>query len=254
MKKSLILFISFVLYNTFIIAQNNSEEQKENSKSNKNDFAKKFFIAFTTSTYTDILITPLKLHWDFTGNTDNQGNKKYDYIPYQSMQTNIVSIGFEPRYNLKEFDENNSFSVSIPFSFGLGSSYSAANDDLQVKGNEGFGSLQFPILFKYNTGNGATYKTQKDFGFNIGAGVEFSKVGIINMTATSNKYNKFFALPCATLGFVMMRGDSPMEINLKYALGKLTTQTTDTQGLQLTTNRVTRAQTLKLSFIYLLNY
>lgn len=254
MKKSLSLLFALLLFSFVLNAQNTKDESDENSKSGKSDFEKKFFMAVTTSTYTDILITPLKYHWDFTGNTDALGNKKYDFIPYQSIQTNIVSIGFEPRYNIKEFDDNNSFSVSIPFSFGIGSSYSAAGDDLKVKGAEGFGSIQFPILFKINTGNGATYKTQKDFGLNFGAGIEFSKVGIINMSASSNPFNKFFTLPCATLGLVMMRGDSPMEINLKYAAGKTVTQTTDTQGLILNQNRITRAQTLKLSFIYLLNY
>ena len=74
------------------------------------------------------------------------------------------------------------------------------------------------------------------------------------MNGSKSLYNNFFVLPCITAGFTMMRGDSPMELNFKYAFGRLSTQTIDAQGLQLLNNRITRGQTIKLSFVYLLNY
>ncbi|MCC6722719.1 MAG: hypothetical protein IT243_11005 [Bacteroidia bacterium] len=249
MKKFYILiFLIFVA-----IALNAQKKNNDSSKENS-EFSKKFFMAVTTSTYTDILISPLKYFYGFTGNTDLLGNKIYADIPYQSMQTNIVTLGLEPRYNFKEINDNNAISVSIPFGFGIGSSISAAGDDLTVRGVEGFGSLQFPIIIKYNTGNGSTYNTQKDFGFNIGGGIEFSKVGLINLNGAKSPYNNFFVLPCFTTGITMMRGSSPMEINFKYAFGKLITQSKDTQGILMPENRNTRGQTLKLTFVYLLNY
>lgn len=253
MKKLFILISAFFVVSGTLAQRKQSSSEDEQSKVN-NNFKDKFFMAVTTSTYTDILISPLKYIWDFTGNTDSAGKKKYADIPFQSMQTNIVSLGLEARINIKELDKDNSISVSVPFSFGIGSSFSAAGDDLTVKGVEGFGSIQFPLIVKFNTGNGATYKTQKDFGFNFGGGIEFSKIGLINMNGSKSPYNNFFALPCLTAGFTMMRGDSPMELNFKYAFGRLSTQTIDAQGLQMLNNRITRGQTIKLSFVYLLNY
>lgn len=73
-------------------------------------------------------------------------------------------MGIEPRFNLKEFNENSALSVSSPISLGIGSSYSAAGDELVVKGAEGFGSVQVPLLLKLYLGNGSTYTTQKNLG------------------------------------------------------------------------------------------
>ena len=244
-------------------AQERSEESSGNNK--KSEFSDKFFLALTTSTYTDIIVSPLRYFRYPTGNFIQQGSDstfvpEYGSIPFQSQQFNIISLGLEPRYNLKEFDENSSLSISAPVSFGIGSSFSAAGDDLIVRGVEGFGSIQIPLLLKYNIGNGSTYTTQKDFGFSAGAGLEFNKIGLINLTAESKKYNKGFVLPSFSAGVTFMRGNSPMEINFKYAFGELRSQETDTQDDPLKDNsgvlykRSTRAQSIKLSFVYLMNY
>ncbi len=259
MKTKIILTTLFIFTLIFqILAQEKSEESIGGSK--KSELSDKFFLALTTSTYTDFLVSPLKYHYMATGNTDILGNPIYAQVPFQSQQLNIISLGIEPRFNLKEFDENSSLSVSAPISFGIGSSFSAAGEDLIVKGTEGFGSLQIPLFLKLNIGNGSTYTTQKDFGFNAGAGLEFSKLGLINITANSKQFNKAFVLPSLTAGVTFMRGDSPMEINFKYSFGKVKFQETDSQGDLLKDaggvpyQRNTRSQTIKLSFVYLINY
>jgi len=255
MKKLLVLMLAVFAILPLAMSQEESEESKD--KSTRDQMADVFFLALTTSTYTDLIISNLTYNTIATGNTDINGNPTFASIPFQSVQYNIVSFGIEPRFNLKEFDENASLSVSTPISLGIGSTY--AVDDQVVRGAEGFGSIQVPLLLKINLGNGSTYKTQKDFGFNIGAGLEFNKIGIINANGP-NPYNKAFVLPCFTSGVVFMRGSSPMEVNFKYGMGKLRTQDIDFQGEPLVDNvgipykRTTRGQSIKLSFIYLLNY
>ncbi len=260
MSKKLILSITLLLtFMSTAIAQEGSRESE--GKEKKNDLANKFFIAISTSTYTDIIISPLKYHYGPTGIFDPITQERiYGDIPYQTKEFNIFSMGIEPRFNLKDFNENFSLSISAPISIGIGSSYSAAADELVVKGTEGFGSIQIPLLLKLNLGNGSTYTTQKDFGFSAGAGFEMNKVGIISSSSSANSYNKAFVLPCISTGFTFMRGNSPMEINIKYSFGKLQSQDTDAHGKALLNNlnlpytRDTRGKSIKLSFVYLMNY
>ncbi len=255
------LIITAILFQFFIpasIAQEESEESKGTDRKSK--FTDKFFMAITTSTYMDYIVSPLKFYTSPTGNTDPAGNPTYASVPYQTSELNILSMGLEPRYNIKEFDENSSLSVSAPVAFGIGSSFSAAGDNLVVRGVDGFGSVQIPLLLKLNLGNGSTYKTQKDFGFSFGTGLEMSKIGLINLSEASKKYNKAFVLPCFSAGITFMRANSPMEINFKYAFGSVTQQSTDPQGALLKDGagvpyiRNAKAQTLKLTFVYLMNY
>ncbi len=259
MSKKIILSATLLLaFMTSVFAQEGSQETE--AKDKKNDLTNKFFLAISTSTYTDIIVSPLKYYYGPTGLFDQKGDPTYGDIPYQTKEFNIFSMGIEPRFNLKEFDENTSISVSTPISIGIGSSFSAAADELVVKGAQGFGSIQIPLLLKLNLGNGSTYTTQKDFGFSAGAGFEMNKIGLISSTSSANFYNKAFVLPCISAGFTFMRNASPMEINIKYSFGKLLSQDTDAHGNPLLNNlnlpytRDTRGKSIKLSFIYLMNY
>lgn len=254
MKIKPFLFTIAVFIASGLMAQEDGSETKTSSDKN----AQKFFIAFSTSTYTDVIISPIKFHRTATGNTDPQGNPTFADIPFQSMQYNIISLGLEPRYNLKEFDENTSLTLAAPVSFGIG--VTAPVDDLSVKGSSGFGSFQVPVMVKLFRGNGSTYQTVKDFGFNIGAGMEFNKIGLINLSGETDRFNKPFVFPCVTAGVLFMRGDSPLEINFKYGFGTFRTQEVNGQGDPLLDNnglpyqRRARGQSIKLSFTYLMNY
>lgn len=262
-KKNIVFSLILAVLIPSVYAQEGSQESS--GKDKKNEFSKKFFMAITTSTYMDLIVSPLKYYYAPTGNF-TQGDSlhpsepTYGSIPYQTQQFNIISLGAEPRYNLKEFDENSSLSISAPISFGIGNSMSAANDDLIVRGVNGFGSIQIPLLIKLNFGNGSTYTTQKDFGFSAGAGIEMNKLGLINLTANAKEYNKAFLLPSLSAGVTFMRGNSPMEVNFKYSFGKVKFQERDAQDgiLKDATGipyiRSTRGQSLKLTFVYLMNY
>jgi hypothetical protein len=255
MKKVIVSLAFLLLLVPTISAQDEEETTVENPKSSWSD---KFFLAFTASTYTDLIISPLQYHYALTGNTDQAGNPTTANIPFQSLQYNIISLGIEPRYNLKEFDDNTAITLAAPVSFGIGTT--GPVDNIKVQGVSGFGSLQIPLIMKLFIGNGSTYRTQKDFGFNIGGGFEFNKIGLINLSGETNKNNSPFIMPCITTGIVLMRGDTPMEINFKYGFSKFKTQDTNGQGdllldsFGVPTTRTVRGQTLKLSFVYLMNY
>ncbi len=260
MSKKIIIsiFVLISLINTSL-AQEGSEESEDREK--KNDFISKFFLATYTSTFSDFILSPLNYYYEPTGLTDPSGNPIFADIPYQTKQFNIFSFGIELRYNFKEFDENTSLSISTPISIGISNSIPAAGDDeLVVRGVPGFGSIQVPLLIKINTGNGSTYTTQKDYGFSAGAGFELNKIGLISSESTANNYNKAFVYPCVSGGFTFMRGNSPMEINLKFAFGSPQDQNTDARGRELKDKydipyvRNTRGHTIKLSFVYLMNY
>ena len=239
-------------------AKAQDDESDSRPSSSKKDFLNRFFLSVTSSPYTDLIISPISFHTTSTGNTDAQGNPTYASIPFQSMQYNIFSLGMEARYNLKELDENTAITLAVPASFGIGTALPV--DDIKTRGVSGFGSFQVPVMVKLFTGNGSTYKTQKDFGFNIGGGLEFNKIGLINLGGEANTFNKPFILPCVTTGIVFMRGDSPMEINFKYGFGRLKNQDVNGQGDPLLDNagipyrRTARGQSIKLTFIYLMNY
>jgi hypothetical protein len=256
MKKLLVFACAVLVLNSNLFAQ--YEEIESPAPVEKSDFKKNFYLALSTSTYMDMLVTPLRYYYTATGNTDALGNPTYANIPFQSMQYNIVTLGLEPRYNLKDFNEDMALAITAPVSFGIG--VTGPVDDTKVKGTNGFGSIQVPIMMRIYTGNGSTYSTMKNFGFNFGGGIEFNKIGLINFTGESNQFNKAFVLPVLTAGVTFMRGDSPMEVNFKYGFGPMKNQDVNNQGDPLTDNtgipyrRTTRGQTLKLSFIYLMNY
>ena len=258
MSRKIIILSLILIQGMLSFAQEEGDEPIPVSKKNTN--SQKFLIAFSTSTYTDILISPIKFHNTATGKTDVQGNPIFGEIPFQSMQYNIISLGLEPRYNLKEFDDNTALTLASPVSFGIGVTTPVDPDKLEVNGSSGFGSIQIPIILKLFLGNGSTYNTEKDFGFNIGGGLELNKIGLINLSGESDKFNKAFVMPCVTAGILFMRGDSPLEVNFKYGFGSMTTQDINSQGDPLLDNnglpyrRTARGQTLKLSFTYLMNY
>ena len=256
MKHILIVAILFFTSTSSIMAQDDEEPVEE--KPYRITLQDRFLISLTTSTFTDLLVSPIRFHQTSTGNTDAQGNPIYADVPFQSSQYNIVSFGVEPRFNIKEFGDNNALTIAAPVSFGVGVTQAAENRT--VRGTEGFGSLQIPFILKICTGYGSTYRALKEFGVNVGAGFEINKIGLINTSGSSSNFNKAFVLPCITAGILFMRGDSPMEVNFKYGFGRMLTQDVNDQGDPLLDNnsvpyqRTARGHTLKLTFVYLMNY
>lgn len=221
------------------------------------------YIGFTSSTYLDIVKSPLTFAERIVGNDPDPNNPdnvipRYRKVPYQSMIWNLFSIGIEPRYNLKEISDDAALAVSIPFSFGIGSSLPVMED---IGGFEGFGSIQAPLMLKYYMGNGSTYKSEKAYGVSFGAGIEYNKIGVFGVPSLDESAtNKAFVLPVASLGMTMWRNNTPFEINLKYGHGRLEEYDVDFNGNPLLNqggfpvSRITRSSSFKVTFVRLMNF
>lgn len=221
------------------------------------DVKDRFFLAFHSSTYLDLVRSPLFEESIKVGTSVDQ-KPIYKDVPVQSFNLNIFSIGLEPRYNLREFDDNSALAISAPFSIGLGQSGPANND---VLGVSGIGSFQLPLLAKLYIGSGSTYRSEKDYGISIGGGLEVNRIGLLQMDAGSEDQakNRAWVIPVATLGVHFWRGYNPMEINLKYGAGNVKNYYVDKFGTPLSDNGsvaegAAKSTSFRLSISYLLNY
>lgn len=229
----------------------------------KTSWEENLYIGFTSTTYLDIIKSPLIFAERIVGNDPdpNDPNKvipRYRKVPYQSMIWNLFSIGIEPRYNFKVISDDAAFAVSVPLSFGIGSSEPVMDD---IGGFEGVGSLQLPLMLKYYMGNGSTYNCEKAYGISFGAGMEYNKIGLFGISnADENVNNKGFVLPVASIGMTMWRNNAPFEINLKYGHGAIEEYDVDFNGNPLTNqsgfpiSRKTRASTFKVTFVRMMTF
>ena len=60
-------------------------------------------------------------------------------------------------------------------------------------------------------------------------------------------------MQAVALGVHFYRGSAPMEVNLKYGFGPIQNQKIDNFGQPIFGRRTTRANSIKLSFTYLLD-
>lgn len=227
------------------------------SKAEDKGIKDKLFLGFVTAYYLDFVSSPLKII-DMSIKLDD-GNGGYiqtpdTAVPFQTRYISFVSLGVEPRYNIKEFNENLSLAIAAPITVGFGQAF-AQNDD--VHGARGFGNIQAPLLLKLYAGSNATYASIADFGISAGAGLEYNKLSII-ATEEDNRIvdaNKGWFMPTFSASVHFWRGNSPIEVNFKYGRGNLQSYKVNKQGSALVDGeRFTRANSIKLSFIYLFDF
>jgi hypothetical protein len=230
----------------------------------KFDWEKNFYLSLSTATYLDVVRSPLRMVNVVTGyipdiNDPDINIPIWKEVPYQTVSWALFSIGLEPRINLKTFNENQAFAVSMPISIGVAQSAPARDD---IRGTEGFGSFQIPLLAKMYFGHGSTYESEKDYGVSFGAGVEYNKVALLpnKFDEETSEGNKGWIMPVFSLGIHFWRMSNPVEINLKYGAGTPKEYFVDGYGEALRdasqnlTSRTARSSTFKLSFVYLINY
>ena len=233
----------------FLLLSLNSQAQ--------DDFKDRFFIGFVSSYYIDFVSSPLSIIDVSRKIDDGVGGfiqTTDTAVPFQSRFLSFVSIGVEPRYNLLELDDNMALALSMPLTIGLGQAFEQ-NDD--VYGARGFGNFQVPLLLKFYLGTNSTYKSTDDFGFSAGAGFEYNKLALVSTEEVQaiKDANKGWIMPTFSASLHFWRGNSPIEINFKYGRGELRSYNTNFTGFPLPDGeRLTRANSIKLSFIYLLNY
>jgi len=112
------------------------------------------------------------------------------YLP-TSYSTNfftldMLSLLFRFRYNIVELNKDQSLSLSALPAFGLGVSFGTTINTDEVA----FCSFDLPLILDYNIGNVSTYNTEKENGFVIGAGVEYTKAPLIGGAIPGPWYDK----------------------------------------------------------------
>jgi len=257
-------YIYILLFFTIFIgsyAQEDSDEVYDNEddfiaeQEAKKNWKNKFYLGITNTFYIDYVLSPLGTTNFITYDPDPNGGPSVPVNNPAAAQTDyqsVYSFGIEPRYNIIDFEDNLALAISAPITIGLGTSGPASDE---VQGSSGFGNFQMPLLLHIYYGTGSTYYAQDDFGINIGAGFELNKLGLFTIASTEEErnMNKAWIMPAVTAGVHFYRGSSPMEVNIKYGFGPIENQIIDGFGNRLKSRRVTRATSLKLSFIYLLN-
>lgn len=111
--------------------------------------------------------------------------------PYATYSTNfftldMFSLLFRFRYNLIELNKDQALSLSALPTFGLGVSFGTSINTDEVA----FCSFDLPLILDYNIGNVSTYNTEKENGFVVGAGVEYTKAPLIGGVILGTWYDK----------------------------------------------------------------
>jgi hypothetical protein len=129
---------------------------------------------------------------------------------------------FRARYNLTEFNNNASLSISVLPAIGIGG-------PLVDNGVTGALSLNIPLIVDYNIGNVATYTSDQDKGFVIGVGIEYTKAPLIGGSVTvENNYggptsvaiSTGWVEPVLELGYrYWNKRNKAKEFNLKLGYG-----------------------------------
>lgn len=257
MKTIFVLILIF--FSQIGFAQTDENEDINEKSSVKQEFRDKFYLGVVSSYYVDFVTTPLYFENRRVGaipdpNDPSKYIDQYGSIPFQTTYNSFFSVGIEPRYNIKDFSSNLSIAITAPLTIGFGQAYASSEN---VESAFGYGNFQLPILAKVYLGSGSTYASKEDFGVSAGFGFEVNKIGIIAPGASEAEQNGLrpWVMPSASLGIHFWRGSSPMEVNAKYGFGPLDEYRIDKFGQFLNEGpRTTRASTLKLTFVYLLNY
>jgi hypothetical protein len=128
----------------------------------------------------------------------------------------LLFIGFQYHYTLSKFNRDKSITLHTFPTLGLNFSTGSQNG--------GIGGFQFPVFVNYNIGAGATSKSKEDFGFTVGAGLEFIATSLISSKSTSpypyynSSFNKRTNIiqPAINIGYRYINDNDRMrEWNLK---------------------------------------
>jgi hypothetical protein len=257
MKKILLIFaiaFSHTSYSQDVVyGEEAGEDTKEKKIIGLLDYENRLFFGISSTFLIDFITSPLTFGEIITKKViNNVPTDVSEPIAEQTSYQSFYSVGITPRYNLQELSDKVAIAISAPLSVGFGNSGAANND---VNGAQGFGNFQLPLLLHLYYGAEATKRSDEDFGLNIGAGLEFNKIGIFNFgtVGAEQPNNKAWIMPSIQAGAQFYRGYSPVEVNIKYGFGQLQEQFIDQFGNRLLDGKkVTRASSLKLSITYLL--
>jgi len=238
--------------------EDDSEGKPLISQSSKfTDYKQRLFIGIGNSLYLDYINSPLTYtEVEFTDPPTTPGGPnviRKEPAAVHTKYLSVYTISLEPRYNLIEPANNLSLAAVAPLSIGLGQS---GPTDNTVQGAIGFGNVQLAVLGSMFYGNSATRNAEENFGFNLGAGFEVNKIGLINLDQSQNSdnINKAWIMPTTRVGVQFYRGYAPVEVYIKYGFLPRQDQFIDGFGEDLLEGKlVKRAYSLKLSIVYVVN-
>jgi hypothetical protein len=244
-----LLFSIFLGFGQVYDNEDDEDNTEYDTKSDFFDYKKRLYLGLNNSFYVDFITSPVgtfQIEYAEPG-----GGVRYEDAAVQTRYLSYFTIAIEPRYNLVDFKENLALAMSAQLAAGFGSTYAASE---YAASAEGFGNFQIPVMLRLYYGASATHAAQDDFGVNIGAGYELNKIGVLNFGEDRNPdMNRAWIMPAVALGVHFYRGSSPMEVNLKYGFGPIQNQKIDNFGQPILGRRTTRANSIKLSFTYLLD-
>jgi hypothetical protein len=252
------LIVIFLLLSTFGHSQNEEYDNVDSGDDliiSQKDLKDRFYLSLTNSYFVDFINSPLETGYRIfsdIASDDVTTITRRDPIAVKSGYQSFLSIGIEPRLNLKEIKDNLAIAISAPVALGFGNAFPVNN----ARGSTGFGHVQVPILVKLYSGAGSTFDADDDFGISLGGGLELNKIGLFDFQnqgqGSEEVPNNAWVMPAVSLGVHFYRGYNPMEVNLKYGFGPIETQRIDGFGNVLFPEINSRASSVKLSLIYLM--
>ena len=194
------------------------------------------YIGATGVTYfADFYQTPVS-----SGIVEYSNTSELEYV--RASDLSLFTFMYTARLNLVEPSDNFAISASLTPSLGLTFS------------DVGTGSFNIPLMVNAEFGAGATYHTTNSVGFTIGAGFEFTKLGLFGDDYNYGREPKLkdgWVQPALQTGIRYWSKKNKMrEINIRLGLGSAQ-EYREYRGEEI---REVRSLTARLSFKKFLNY
>ncbi len=205
----------------------------------------RFYQGIKSCVYTDFAFAPAYAATFTLTSEYNPATGLYENTPeyeYRALSSfSYYTLIYNLRFNPVEFGEDMGIGINIAPAFA----FSASED--------GIGNINFPGYLTLNFGAGSTYETAKNFGYYLGAGLEYNQLFVI-------KYDDNFGLedpvekPITTWTQPMViagirwwsKNNVLKELSFKYGFGS--------NPKEASGSNVISPKTFQLSFGRFLNY
>lgn len=248
-----LLFFSFSLSAQLQTEGNpNGSRRKTNAESNTHGRREKsptnFFQSYGVTIFAEFMTTKVhKVDRFFFYGTNQNGAPLVDKITAYETGSGItlMTMTYEPRYNLYNYLDKASVSVSAPLAFSFNF----------VTNNTSIGSLTIPVIFSANYGMHSTYNNKNKFGVHVGVGYQ-GIVGGIFPLGDSEMGAQFWTQPVVRTGMKFPFQNQNCFIDAYYGFGKkhLSTEAYDHATNEATYTTVYAKFYAKLVFGWLINY
>jgi hypothetical protein len=191
----------------------------------------RLFSGYTYSILPDIEKGPVKIYPNYV--SDNNPTPPYPQRGEAAVfifNTNFVSLGGKIRYNILQFSNRVSISISIAPSLGIGFTVIDEPDIYQIMPYADC-SYNIPFMVEFNYGNDATHNTYDEYGIFVFGGVEYTGLFFKNTSTNSQLmdmdghfYNPDFTDKWMEAAFGLgvryrNKRNIEREIYLKYGIG-----------------------------------